>query len=150
MPTLAVVIIDMTDLKDRGEGHKADLAGFREAVNTLARNRSVELAAAAENGDIDAILDSEKACTCDDPTRCGQLHLDYIEFRTVGTEHLLEEYRSWSEDKWAAGFMDPSPDIVKTFREFLHNPPTFPVNDPLEDYEVKFLEEFERQEHAAD
>ncbi len=148
MPTLAVVIIDMTELDERTEGHKSELEGFRDAVNTLARNRSVELAAAAENGDIDAILDSEKACTCDDPTRCGNLHLDYIEFRTVGTEKLLESYRQWSEDKWAAGFMSPSADIVKMFREFLSDPPRFPVNDPLEDYEVKFLEEFERQEHS--
>lgn len=69
-------------------------------------------------------------------------------------EELLGLYSRWSEEYWAAGFMSPDPHTVRDFRIWLHNPKRDQwlrgVGRDLHDYEVQMLEEFKRQEEAAD
>lgn len=53
---------------------------------------------------------------------------------------LLEEYRAWSENTYAAGFMDPSPSTVSQFIERIELTPRKAWK-----YEEEFLEEYKKQ-----
>lgn len=59
---------------------------------------------------------------------------------------LLALYSFWSEEFYAAGFMNPTPGTVGQFRRWLKD--TLETAPPQEDYEREFLEEFRRQELA--
>ncbi len=64
---------------------------------------------------------------------------------------IIALYGLWNEDHWAASFMNPGPDIVKQFREWLKG-----LNEALdqsdvaklEDYEWELLHEMARQEQT--
>ena len=55
---------------------------------------------------------------------------------------IIELYRQYSELRWAAGFMHPGEEIVRSFREWLATAETGPILD----YEKEMLEIFHRQE----
>ena len=62
---------------------------------------------------------------------------------------LVELYRQWSEDHYAAGFIAPSKQNVRHFREWLHNP--LRTRAETQDrkmyaYETEMLDEFKAQE----
>jgi len=61
---------------------------------------------------------------------------------------ILQLYSEWSEDAYAAGFISPSEETVRRFREWLKGPRAREdlEDKPLEDYEVEMLEIFKRQE----
>ncbi|GEM_PF-4507156 len=59
---------------------------------------------------------------------------------------LLALYSFWSEEFYAAGFMDPDAETVAEFRRWLKD--TLETSSPQQDYEKEFLEEFRRQELA--
>ena len=62
-------------------------------------------------------------------------------------KELIDLYRQWSEEKWCAGFMDPSPDRVRDFRTWLHASDfQESVVSIITDYEFEMLEEFRKQE----
>ena len=56
---------------------------------------------------------------------------------------LLALYRQWSEELYCCGFLMPSAEFIREFREWL---PTALHQQPLECYEREFLQEFKRQE----
>lgn len=60
---------------------------------------------------------------------------------------LLEDYYNWSENFYAAVFMEPTPEMVQEFREFRKQRPQ-PSSDkePLQEHEMKFLQEYYEQE----
>ena len=59
---------------------------------------------------------------------------------------LLALYSFWSEEFYAAGFIDPDAETVAEFRRWLKD--TLELSPPRQDYEREFLEEFRRQELA--
>ncbi len=61
---------------------------------------------------------------------------------------LIRLYREWSERNWAAGFMEPAPDIVRAFRANLIAKEPEPERE-FTDYERRFLEEYINQAKAA-
>ena len=52
---------------------------------------------------------------------------------------ILEAYRGWSEDFYAAGFLSPSPETVREFIEFRKQEKLL---YSLESYEQEFLTEY--------
>ena len=62
-------------------------------------------------------------------------------------DRLIELYRLWSEENWAASFMSPSEDIVKRFREWLFLRRANEVH--WEPYENEMLVEYHRQAAEA-
>ena len=64
---------------------------------------------------------------------------------------LLELYRTWSEENYAAQFISPDPYTVKEFRMWLRELGTREEPRwPRQDYETKMLDEFWRQEEEDD
>ncbi len=57
---------------------------------------------------------------------------------------LLGLYEEWSEDQYCAGFINPSPKLVREFRAWLHGGDTSPID--LKAYEEQFLTEYHRQQ----
>ena len=57
---------------------------------------------------------------------------------TWGEAILIAAYKQWSEDHYCAGFMDPSPGVVKEFKESMGKYRT------EADYEEEFLIEWNR------
>ena len=55
---------------------------------------------------------------------------------------ILEAYRSWSEDFYAAGFLSPS---LETVREFIEFRKREKLPYLLESYEQEFLKEYFKQ-----
>jgi hypothetical protein len=55
---------------------------------------------------------------------------------------LLDLYSAWSEDRYAAGFMSPSPDTVDQFITWLNGPG---VPRRAWDYEIEMLDEYARR-----
>jgi hypothetical protein len=55
---------------------------------------------------------------------------------------ILELYRSFSEDMYAAGFMIARPETVREFRRWLLQLAAL----PMEPYEVEMLAEYARQQ----
>ncbi|HKZ41098.1 MAG TPA: hypothetical protein VJ044_09050 [Candidatus Hodarchaeales archaeon] len=60
---------------------------------------------------------------------------------------IIKEYRLWSEDFYAAGFIDPEENIVRSFRKWRKEEGNYRM---LTDYEEEFLEEFYRQEREEE
>ena len=61
---------------------------------------------------------------------------------------ILALYCQWSEEYYCAGFLHPSPEVIKEFRRWLHDPRKwYPI--PVQyDYEIEMLEEFHKQEES--
>jgi hypothetical protein len=58
---------------------------------------------------------------------------------------LVALYREWSEDRYCAGFMDPTEATVKEFREELPDIIAKLLLTAFEPYERNFLREYRRQ-----
>ena len=56
-------------------------------------------------------------------------------------QEILTLYSTWSEEYHCAGFLNPSSETVKDFRDWLNR-----HSEPLKDYEQEMLEEFHKQE----
>lgn len=69
----------------------------------------------------------------------------YIEYPTDDEAALLNDYYDWSENVYAAVFMEPMPEVVQEFREF-RKPRSKPGKQPLQEHEIKFLQEYYEQE----
>ena len=54
-------------------------------------------------------------------------------------------YEEWSDECYAAQFMDPSPGLVRQFREWLSEK-AVKVHAPLEGFELAMVIEYRRQE----
>lgn len=54
---------------------------------------------------------------------------------------LIMAYRWWCEERFAASFLGADAATVSGFRYFLEN-----FDEPIEDYEQKFLDEYKKQE----
>ena len=63
-----------------------------------------------------------------------------------GDKEILALYSQWSEEYYCAGFLHPSPEVVKAFREWLNNPRKLDLKPIQYDYEIEMLEEFHKQE----
>ena len=62
---------------------------------------------------------------------------------------ILRLYRQWSEEFYAAGFLSPTEETVREFREWLRQGPTTEEERELSLYEVTMLEEYHRQEQKS-
>lgn len=60
----------------------------------------------------------------------------------MSDQEIVWLYRWWSEEFYAAGFISPSEETVRSFRKWLRNSP----KEKLEDYEREMIEIFNRQE----
>ena len=60
---------------------------------------------------------------------------------------IIKEYRLWSEYFYAAGFIDPEENTVRSFRKWRKEEGNYRM---LTDYEEEFLEEFYRQEREEE
>jgi len=58
---------------------------------------------------------------------------------------LVRIYRDWSEDRYCAGFIDPTPATVAEFIEALPDLLAKETVTPRETYEIEFLAEYARQ-----
>lgn len=59
---------------------------------------------------------------------------------------ILQLYKDWCEQHFAAGFIDPSEDIVEDFRKWLHQKTVSKEDLILEDYEIRMLVTFINKE----
>ncbi len=62
-------------------------------------------------------------------------------------DHIVRFYADWSDLFYAAGFMSPDSDTVRSFRSWLHSRSRIDAR-PRESYEQAMLDEFHRQETA--
>ncbi len=63
-------------------------------------------------------------------------------------DRLIEMYRLWSEENWAASFMSPSKEMVERFRKWLFQ--RINEHHPRDSYEDEMLVEYHRQEAKDD
>jgi len=63
-------------------------------------------------------------------------------------KEIIDLYSSWSEDFYCAGFLNPSHETIKKFRNWLNTPKQQNWNKciPYFDYEQEMLNEFHKQE----
>lgn len=61
-------------------------------------------------------------------------------FEDQPDEWIIQLYREWSEETWAAGFMGPSPSVVKQFYAWVDALPL----QPREDYEQEMIDIFRK------
>jgi len=60
---------------------------------------------------------------------------------------ILVLYSNWSEEYYCASFLQPSPEAVKEFRNWLKNLHEQDwTSNPLQNYEQEMLKEFHKQE----
>jgi len=59
---------------------------------------------------------------------------------------ILSLYSQWGEEYYCAGFLSPSSEAVKDFRQWLNDPRKLYLKPVQYDYEKEMLEEFHKQE----
>lgn len=70
----------------------------------------------------------------------GRLKSKEKELKEYTDRELLSLYSQYSEEAWAAGFMQPSESEVRSFKRWLLSwEATNREERPLEDYELEFL-----------